>query len=99
MTGRRAFAKDGGTLRRDPGAGVMPRTVSIGEAKARLSNLIARAEAGEDVVIARNGAPVARIVPLRRPVEDTITLLRKERERRPRATAAENRAAVEHGRA
>jgi len=34
------------------------------EAKTRLSQLVERAQAGEDVVIARNGRPVARLVPL-----------------------------------
>jgi prevent-host-death family protein len=34
------------------------------EAKTRLSQLVERAEAGEDIVIARNGHPVARLVPV-----------------------------------
>jgi prevent-host-death family protein len=34
------------------------------EAKTKLSQLVERAEAGEDVVIARNGKPVARLVPV-----------------------------------
>jgi prevent-host-death family protein len=34
------------------------------EAKTKLSQLVARAEAGEDIVIARNGHPVARLVPV-----------------------------------
>lgn len=34
------------------------------EAKTRLSELVARAEAGEDVVIARAGAPAVRLVPV-----------------------------------
>ncbi len=38
-------------------------TVNIHEAKTHLSRLIAQVEAGEDVVIARNGRPVARLVP------------------------------------
>ena len=33
--------------------------MNIAEAKAKLSELVARAEAGEDVVIARDGKPVA----------------------------------------
>ena len=37
-------------------------TVNVHEAKTNLSRLLAQAEAGEDVVIARNGKPVARIV-------------------------------------
>jgi prevent-host-death family protein len=42
----------------------MPITVKIGEAKARLSELIAKVEAGEEVVIARGHEPVARLAPL-----------------------------------
>ncbi|GAC1659180.1 MAG: type II toxin-antitoxin system Phd/YefM family antitoxin [Candidatus Elarobacter sp.] len=38
--------------------------VNIAEAKARLSHLISLAERGEEVVIARHGRPVAKIVPL-----------------------------------
>lgn len=36
--------------------------VGVREAKARLSRLLARAEAGEEIVIARNGKPAARLV-------------------------------------
>ena len=42
----------------------MPLTVNIGEAKTRLSELIARVEAGEEVVIARGNEPAARLAPL-----------------------------------
>ena len=38
-------------------------TFSAREARIRLSRLIARAEAGEEVVITRRGTPVARIEP------------------------------------
>ncbi len=46
--------------------------VNVHEAKSSLSRLLARVEAGEEVVIARAGRPVARLVPveavpLRRP--------------------------------
>jgi prevent-host-death family protein len=37
--------------------------VNIHEAKTHFSKLVARAEAGEEVVIARNGKPVAKLVP------------------------------------
>ena len=40
----------------------MSVTVNIGEAKTRLSELVHAAEAGEEVVLARNGHPVARLV-------------------------------------
>jgi prevent-host-death family protein len=36
--------------------------VGMHEAKTHLSRLVERAEAGEDVVIQRNGKPVARLV-------------------------------------
>ncbi len=36
--------------------------VNIQQAKTQLSRLLARAEAGEEVVIARRGKPVARLV-------------------------------------
>ena len=38
--------------------------VGMHEAKTNLSKLVERAEAGEDIVIARNGEPVARLVPV-----------------------------------
>lgn len=38
--------------------------VGMHEAKTTLSQLVERAEAGEDIVIARNGKPVARLVPV-----------------------------------
>jgi prevent-host-death family protein len=40
--------------------------VGMHEAKTKLSKLVERAEAGEDVVIARNGKPVVRLVPVSR---------------------------------
>jgi len=44
-------------------------TVNVGEAKTSLSRLIALAERGEDVVIARQGTPAVRLTPIqpRRP--------------------------------
>lgn len=39
--------------------------VGMHEAKTKLSQLVERAEAGEEIVIARNGTPVARLVPVR----------------------------------
>jgi prevent-host-death family protein len=42
----------------------MVRMTQVGmhEAKTKLSQLVERAEAGEEIVIARNGTPVARLV-------------------------------------
>jgi prevent-host-death family protein len=39
-------------------------TVTIHEAKTNLSKLIARAEAGEEIVIARGKEPVAKLIPI-----------------------------------
>jgi len=37
--------------------------VSTHEAESHLAELLSRAEAGEDIVIARDGKPVARLAP------------------------------------
>lgn len=44
----------------------MPRnsTLNVAEAKARLSELVQRAASGEEIIIARNGRPQARLVAL-----------------------------------
>ena len=42
-------------------------TVTIHQAKTNLSKLIARAEAGEEIVIARGKEPVVRLTPLAEP--------------------------------
>ncbi|SFK71583.1 type II toxin-antitoxin system Phd/YefM family antitoxin [Geodermatophilus ruber] len=41
----------------------MAQTVNVHEAKTHLSRLLEAVERGEDVVIARAGRPVARLVP------------------------------------
>jgi len=43
----------------------MTQTVNVHEAKTHLSRLLEAVEQGEDVVIARAGKPVARLVPAR----------------------------------
>ncbi|MBI4808067.1 MAG: type II toxin-antitoxin system Phd/YefM family antitoxin [Nitrosomonadales bacterium] len=40
------------------------RIVNINEAKTQFSRMVEQAEAGEEIVIARAGKPVARLVPL-----------------------------------
>lgn len=42
----------------------MSHFVSLYEAKTRLSGLVDRAAAGEEIVIAKNGVPYARLVPI-----------------------------------
>ena len=41
------------------------RYVNIAEAKARLSELVEKAASGEEIVIARDHKPVAKLVPVR----------------------------------
>lgn len=43
----------------------MSRMVNVHAAKTSFSRLLERAEAGEEIIIARAGKPVARLVPLR----------------------------------
>lgn len=43
---------------------MMMATFTVHEAKTNLSKLIERAEAGEEVIIARGGTPVVRLIPL-----------------------------------
>jgi prevent-host-death family protein len=39
-------------------------TVNLYEAKTKLSNLVERAAGGEEIIIAKAGRPLARLVPL-----------------------------------
>jgi len=55
-----------------------PEVINIHAAKTRLSRLVARAEKGERIVIARNGKPAAQLIRLAKskkvtvPAEDPI---------------------------
>jgi len=55
----------------------MSLTVKIGEAKTRLSELLAKVEAGEEVVIARGHEPIARLTRVPKP-EDFAALVAGE---------------------
>ena len=46
--------------------------VNIYEAKTRLSELVAQAHQGETIVIAKNGTPLAKLVPLDAPAKPKI---------------------------
>lgn len=61
----------------------MTRHVKIGEAKTHLSALLARVEAGEDLVICRRGTPVAHVTRIDRASEhaELSETLRRERAR------------------
>lgn len=44
------------------------KTVGAYEAKTHLSELLEKVEAGEEITITKHGAPVARLVPVKREV-------------------------------
>lgn len=49
-------------------------TASIREAKAKLSDLLASAERGEEVIITSHGKPRAKLVPVSSPARRTLDL-------------------------
>lgn len=62
---RGAVADGMDLVRLSPYRGPVSQTVNVHEAKTHLSRLLEAVERGEDVVIARAGKPVARLVPVR----------------------------------
>ncbi|MBM4321289.1 MAG: type II toxin-antitoxin system Phd/YefM family antitoxin [Deltaproteobacteria bacterium] len=51
----------------------MPRRVyNLYEAKTSLSRLVEQAAQGEEIVIGKNGKPMARLVPLDRPTQQRV---------------------------
>ena len=59
--------------------------ISVSEAKGRLTDLVKRAEAGDEVVLTRRGRDVARLVPTR-PIRSAIS--RRALMEKARASAA-----------
>jgi prevent-host-death family protein len=53
----------------------MSTQMNVSEAKARLSELVSAAEQGADVVIARAGKPVVRLVPIEAPAKRQLGFL------------------------
>ncbi|HTJ23174.1 MAG TPA: type II toxin-antitoxin system Phd/YefM family antitoxin [Gemmatimonadaceae bacterium] len=49
-----------------------PLTYNVHQAKTQLSKLLERVAEGEDIVIAKAGVPVARLVPIARPDEARV---------------------------
>lgn len=49
------------------------KSVTIHEAKTHLSRLIARVEAGEEIVLKRGAVPVAKLIPLNPPTSKRRT--------------------------
>ncbi len=54
----------------------MTDSISTAEAKARFSELIDRAAAGEEIIVTRSGKPRARIVPLADPPKRPYGLMK-----------------------
>jgi prevent-host-death family protein len=57
-------------------------TISVAASKAHLTELLARVERGEEIVITRRGKPLARLSPIRQ-VKKPVPSLRDFRERLP----------------
>lgn len=53
----------------------MGEQVNVHEAKTRLSELLARVEHGEEIVIARGGTPIARLSSFEQPTERELGFL------------------------
>ena len=66
-----AGEESGGEVRRTS------EPVAIGEFRARLAEMIGRAERGEEVVIARGQEPVAKLVSLRRKRQRRLGVLKE----------------------
>ena len=45
--------------------------MSVSEAKAQLTELVRRAEAGDEVILTRHGQPVVRLAPMRAATTDS----------------------------
>ena len=56
----------------------------VGEAETHLSELLARVEAGEEIVIARDDAPIAKLTRIEKP-HDLAAILAEARAARARA--------------
>jgi prevent-host-death family protein len=69
----------------------LPRSIPLAEAKNKLSELIERVIQGEEFVITRHNAQVARLIPTERAsrhdVSEAIARMRATRKRRRASTA------------
>ena len=65
----------------------MAETIKIADAKTRFSELVAKVEAGAEIVISRGNEPVAKLVPLddRARRKNLIAAMRAERDSGARA--------------
>jgi prevent-host-death family protein len=78
----------------------MSVTVKVAEAKAHLSELLARVEAGEDVIISRGNDPIAVLSRIRKEkdIHNTIAEIRAMRAQAQPVTQAEIREWRDEGR-
>ena len=78
----------------------MTITVKVGEAKTHLSDLLAKVEAGEEVIIARGNDPIAKLTRIRREedIDALIAEVRAARANRSSTTQDEIRAWRDEGR-
>lgn len=78
----------------------MTVTVKVGEAKTHLSDLLAKVEAGEEVIIARGNDPIAKLTRIRRgnEVAAVIAEIKAARATRAPTTAEEIRVWRDEGR-
>ena len=53
-------------------------TVNIHQAKTHLSRLLVRVSEGEEIVIAKAGQPIARLVPLQQPHKSLQGILKRQ---------------------
>ena len=61
----------------DGDTGTTAAPVTISEFRARLAEMVGRAERGQEVVITRGGQPVAKLVPLRMKPRRRLGLLKQ----------------------
>jgi antitoxin (DNA-binding transcriptional repressor) of toxin-antitoxin stability system len=82
------------------GASIMTVTVKVAEAKTHLSELLAKVEAGEEVIISRGNTPVARLSRIRRDndVDALIAEIKAQRAGRQATTQEEIREWRDEGR-
>lgn len=78
----------------------MTVSVKVAEAKAHLSELLAKVEAGEEVIISRGNTPIAKLSRIRREnkVEALIAEIKAQRLTRQTTTQDEIREWIEEGR-
>lgn len=71
------------------------KTVTVAEAKARLSELLNRIEHGDEIVVTRRGRPIARLTPIRGGKKQPIVGLSAFREQIARANVAATEALLQ----